>query len=193
MRTLSFSLCIFSLLFLQACASRVYLEGQPNPNISHHIFYGKKCQINYSIGKFFEIDDEGEKLIWPDYIHRKSNPEIDPQKTLYLAFDGYIDNYHSQKISFFLSYQIEGEEKVISDEIWLFDTSLPTRKFLIKCPLILGTNVKCFLILRNEKMFDLGLPEISYRVSGKFDKNTNNEQIRNLIKEVNETDKQLVR
>lgn len=185
MRILNSLACILSIFLLQACASKVYLEGQVRPDISYHISYGKSYQINYSVGKFREIDDEGQKILWPDYIPHKNNPEINPEETVVLGFDGYINNYHSRKVSFFLSYQITKGKENISDEIWLFDTSQPTRKFLIKCPLIPGTDIQCFLILKNERMFDLNLPEVKYRVSGEFDENTNKEQIKKLIKEVN--------
>lgn len=65
MRILNSLACILSIFLLQACASKVYLEGQVRPDISYHISYGKSYQINYSVGKFREIDDEGQKILWP--------------------------------------------------------------------------------------------------------------------------------
>lgn len=176
----------FILLSAQGCASKMYMDGQAYSNKPFTASYGKGIQITYGIARIHEIDDEGQKLPWAEYLHPKDNPVIDPERTLSLGFDGYINNYRTQKISIFLSYTIN---KTIKDELWLMDTSRPTRKFLIKCPVVPGSDVECSLILRNKKMFDLNLPKITYRVNGEFDRNINNQQINKMIKEVNNLNK----
>lgn len=178
----------FILLFVQSCASKIYEDGHAYMDKSFTASYGKNIQITYGVARIHEVNDEGQKLPWTEYLHPKSNSLIDPERTLVLGFDGYVNNYQSQKISVFLAYEMKTGNQTMSDEVWLFDTSRPTRKFLIKLPIIPGSIFKCSLILRNKKMFDLELPRFNYQTNGDSDKNINNQQIKKMIKEVNELD-----
>ena len=179
----------FVLLSTQGCANKTYLDGHAYSDKSFTAFYGKSVQITYGIARIHEVNDEGQKLPWNEYLHPKSNPIIDAERTLSLGFDGYINNYRTQKISVFLAYEVRSSNEIVKDEVWLFDTSRPARKFMIKCPVVPGSNVKCFLILRNKKMFDLELPSFNYQVSGESKENINQKQITDIIKEVNNLNK----
>lgn len=179
----------FILLSAQGCASKMYMDGQAYSNKPFTASYGKSVQMTYGIARIHEVNDEGQKLPWNEYLHPKSNPIIDTERTLSLGFDGYMNNYRTQKISVFLAYEVSDGNEIVKDEIWLFDTSRPTRKFMIKCPVVPGSSVKCFLILRNKKMFDLELPSFNYQVSGESKENVNQKRITDMIKEVNNLNK----
>ncbi len=167
-----FKLCFllyFFVFLISGCASKIYQDGHPYQDKSIHIQYGKDVSIHYALGIYKSIDDEGEKLTLPSYVPCRENLKIDTNKIVKLAFDGYINNYKNKKLSIYLCFNINkiNHDDFVSRDIWLFDTSLDTRKFLIKCPLIKGSNTYCFLKIKSEERFDLVLPGINYSVENK--------------------------
>ena len=164
-------LCIlFGIFFassLCGCASTIYQNGNPYKDKSIHIQYGKYVDVHYGIGVFMPVKDEKSILKLPKYVSHDEKLQINTDKVAYLAFDGYINNWGllKRKVGFYLCYEkTDKHGNITTHEKWIFDTSLPARKYQIKCPLTPGSSFYCFLTLKNEKQFDLPLPGIHYKV-----------------------------
>jgi len=163
-------LIILSLIFI-GCAPRmtVLLDGKPVPQYSYTLTNPETgIQIQVVAAKWSYIDEDGEKILWPEYIKVDECVEIDPGQALYIGIQIKVKNL--EKMHYRLMDQrssgiLIGQGNTEAGSTAIYNGRLRYSTFTVNYPLKANTYNKIDIILENKNGLRLmKIGSFSYKV-----------------------------
>ena len=148
-------LIILSLIFI-GCAPRmtVLLDGKPIPEYSYTLTNPETgIQVQVVAAKWVYVDEDGEKILWPEYIRVGECIDVNPDRALYIGIHIKIKNLekmHYRLMDQHLTRTLTGPGDTEVGSTAIYDGRLRYNIFKVNYVLKDNTYNKVDIVLENK-------------------------------------------